>query len=813
MDQLTGSNNTQATAYNLGTLGSFYRTDSTGTGTSDPVDYFSFTVPTNVYKIRVSMSVQPPSSIPQYQFLENLTGPGTVDHSSEYTQTSGEALGTEGTGPIYTVYNVNPGTFTLAVYAIDLTNSIKQQIDYGLRVDIESMGGGNYTPPVVNPNPPVVNPTPPVISPNPPVDTPAPNVDIGAAFGGGVGNLWQFTPTSINYNGAIAGSMGVAGGDVGVISKNGIISQYSFPGAISTKILSINDKGDFAGVYSGTDNIKHLFVNLGGVYSDIVNTASSSKYAYTYHVEINNVGQVAGDYTGPDGFQTAFLYGSGGVDTFRFGGSNTWTTTINDSGSYAGYTNYTGPYLAYSSSNTSGRTLASSYFGVNTPGYVSTGTSPSAVYKYDSNGTIVDNNNSGTSVGSYFSNGHYHGFTSDLSGKSTPFDVPNSQDTVPTAMNNFGQIVGYYTDTAGSYHAFVKTGSVYSSINLPGDVSYTYQPLSPISFTPRPLDINDAGQILIKPDIGASYVVSAPSNIQESTINFAFSFKSATVEDGANAVIYGPNQTISVVPEYKIFSFADGSINTKDGSPLINDLFYFSKNLDVWTAHIDADQHYNQNGWHEGRNPNAFFSTNGYLAANQDVAHAGINPLNHYDTNGWKEGRDPSAGFDNELYLLHNPDVKAAGIDPLAHYLANGQFEGRQTYAAIGNATSFTHGSFDAEYYLLANADVAKAALAAGGDTFAFAFQHYQSNGWKEGRAADAYFDSAYYLAHNPDIAAAGINPLQHYDQFGWKEGRDPSAGFHTNAYLAANPDVAAAHIDPLTHYLQYGADEGRHLS
>lgn len=253
------------------------------------------------------------------------------------------------------------------------------------------------------------------------------------------------------------------------------------------------------------------------------------------------------------------------------------------------------------------------------------------------------------------------------------------------------------------------------------------------------------------------------------------------------------------------------------GSVLIDSLFYAQANPDVAQAHGDPVAHYSQYGWKEGRNPDALFTTSGYLAANADVANAdlaksGANPLTHYDQFGWKEGRDPSAGFDTKLYLKNNPDVAAAGVDPLAHYLSAGQFEGRQAYAAIGDASSFTHGSFDSEYYLLANPDVARAGLAAGGDTFAFAYQHYSSFGWKEARPADAYFDPAYYLRHNPDVAAARIDPLAHYDQFGWKEARDPSAAFHTSAYLAANPDVAAAHIDPLTHYLQYGAYEGRHL-
>ncbi|MCJ2011283.1 hypothetical protein [Methylobacterium sp. J-076] len=250
------------------------------------------------------------------------------------------------------------------------------------------------------------------------------------------------------------------------------------------------------------------------------------------------------------------------------------------------------------------------------------------------------------------------------------------------------------------------------------------------------------------------------------------------------------------------------------GTVLVDSVFYAQKGPDVARAHVDPVAHYTASGWHEGRDPNALFSTNGYLAANADVAKAGMNPLAHYDQFGWHEGRDPSAGFDNELYLKFNPDVAQAGLDPLSHYLSSGQFEGRQTYAAIGKAGDLgVHPGFDAEYYLLVNPDVAKAALTLGGDTFAFAYQHFAQSGWREGRNPNADFDVKYYLAHYQDVAAAQIDPLAHYDQFGWKEGRDPSAAFHTAAYETANADVAAAHVDPLLHYLQFGALEGRHLA
>ncbi|WP_238273379.1 matrixin family metalloprotease, partial [Methylobacterium cerastii] len=205
---------------------------------------------------------------------------------------------------------------------------------------------------------------------------------------------------------------------------------------------------------------------------------------------------------------------------------------------------------------------------------------------------------------------------------------------------------------------------------------------------------------------------------------------------------------------------------------LVDQKYYTAQYADVAASGIDPATHYNSDGWREGRNPDKYFFSTGYLAANSDVSRAGVNPLAHYDQSGWKEGRDPSANFDNELYLSHNPDVARTGIDPLAHYFTSGQAEGRQAYAAVGKAADLsTHSGFDSEYYLLSNADVAKAAIAAGGDSFAFAYNHYEANGWHEGRNPNAVFDVRGYLAAYTDIAAANIDPLAHYEANGWKEG------------------------------------------
>ena len=291
------------------------------------------------------------------------------------------------------------------------------------------------------------------------------------------------------------------------------------------------------------------------------------------------------------------------------------------------------------------------------------------------------------------------------------------------------------------------------------------------------------------------------------TLVFNTSFASVTVEDaGRFTAITGPEGRDLVVG-FERYLFSDATIVVDDGQPLVDDLFYLSRNKDVFQAGQDADAHYAAYGAREGRDPNAFFSTTGYLAANPEVRASGVNPLQHYDQTGWKEGRDPGARFDNEFYLATNADVKAAGIDPLKHYLEYGQAEGRAIHDAIGRSADI-RGGFDAEYYLLANTDVARAAV--GSDTFTFAARHFEQNGWKEGRNPNAVFDTKGYLAAYADVKAAGLNPLTHYDQYGWKEGRDPSAGFDSSTYLLTYTDVAAAKIDPMQHFLQYGLYEGR---
>jgi Ca2+-binding RTX toxin-like protein/ABC-type uncharacterized transport system ATPase subunit len=284
------------------------------------------------------------------------------------------------------------------------------------------------------------------------------------------------------------------------------------------------------------------------------------------------------------------------------------------------------------------------------------------------------------------------------------------------------------------------------------------------------------------------------------TVTFGFKLVDATVKyQGNEVIIDGPTGSHTVLTGLEVFNFTDGTVNNNDGSPLTDDLFYNSRYHDVWNAHVDADTHYDQFGWHEGRDPSAFFSTSFYLSLNQDVRAAAVNPLTHYEQSGWSGGEIPSTAFDGAKYLQDNPDVAAAHVDPLEHFLQNGAQEGRQPFAVT---ELLADNGFDYVYYLQHNPDVAAALVDP--------LQHFETVGWMEGRNPNALFDTTGYLSTYGDIAAAGINPLDHYHTSGWQEGRDPSPNFDTTSYLAAYSDVAAANVDPLQHFLQFGIHEGR---
>src|SRR5882724_3678154 len=116
------------------------------------------------------------------------------------------------------------------------------------------------------------------------------------------------------------------------------------------------------------------------------------------------------------------------------------------------------------------------------------------------------------------------------------------------------------------------------------------------------------------------------------TISFNFKLTDATVSYVGNKVIVDTATSHTVLTGFQTYRFTDGSVDETLGSGLVSALYYYSQYHDVWATHENAETHYETVGWKEGRNPNAFFDTNFYLAKNPDVKAAGVDPLIQFDT-------------------------------------------------------------------------------------------------------------------------------------------------------------------------------------
>jgi probable HAF family extracellular repeat protein len=81
-------------------------------------------------------------------------------------------------------------------------------------------------------------------------------------------------------------------------------------------------------------------------------------------------------------------------------------------------------------------------------------------------------NNLGQIVGTFFDNmAHQHGFFRDANGAVTVLDLPGAMITFPNGINDLGQIVGSYLlppPNNDQAHAFVYSGASFTTLEVPG---------------------------------------------------------------------------------------------------------------------------------------------------------------------------------------------------------------------------------------------------------------------------------------------------------------------------------------------------------
>ncbi|KXX64338.1 beta strand repeat-containing protein [Marichromatium gracile] len=169
----------------------------------------------------------------------------------------------------------------------------------------------------------------------------------------------------------------------------------------------------------------------------------------------------------------------------------------------------------------------------------------------------------------------------------------------------------------------------------------------------------------------------------------------------------------------------------------------------VQAGAFTAEEHFEQYGRFEGRNPNAFVDLDFYLQQNPDVAEAVANgsttAYDHFVTYGAQEQRQPSPLFDPAFYLEQNPDVDSAvtagTLTPFAHFFDYGQGNGELRAPAPG---------IDLQAYAQANPDVL-AQAEAGQIGIA---EHLFTYGFAEGRDLGNGLSLADF-ANDPDFQAA----------------------------------------------------------
>lgn len=173
----------------------------------------------------------------------------------------------------------------------------------------------------------------------------------------------------------------------------------------------------------------------------------------------------------------------------------------------------------------------------------------------------------------------------------------------------------------------------------------------------------------------------------------------------------------------------------------------------------------------------SFVDADYYNEIYPDVAVSKITPLEHFVKFGWKEGRKPNRWYSDSLVnsdlIISNPSTP-----PYVLFLSTTSVKEIESYK--NNEKPYPHldkghtgcwscnimrGDFDPQYYRAKYAD-----LPEGIDVLA----HFCEVGWLEKRDPSPTFNTEYYLQANQDVAKVNINPFVHYLNVGHKEGRKP---------------------------------------
>lgn len=261
-------------------------------------------------------------------------------------------------------------------------------------------------------------------------------------------------------------------------------NTIDFPGAVFTFATDINDSGQIVGEYFNNFGIRHGFLLSNGTFTTIDFPGAT----FTRAIGINGYGDIVGDYilqaSGKSIRSNGYLLRGGVFTSISFPNSaETTAEGINKNGDIVGY------YL--DSKGTHGFLLSG---GVFTPIDFPGAAAFTQAWKINDGGEIAGRYQGG--------DGKHHVFTLTNGSFSAVPDFPGALQVAPGnfnedgGLNNVGDIVSTYCNSnpctgfgalefgVTDEHGFLLSGGVFTTIDFPGAVST------------EPLGVNDSGYIV-----------------------------------------------------------------------------------------------------------------------------------------------------------------------------------------------------------------------------------------------------------------------------------------------------------------------------
>lgn len=263
----------------------------------------------------------------------------------------------------------------------------------------------------------------------------------------------------INNRGVIAGyfGSGAAGHpNKGYLLSNGSYINENFPGSVQTQVTGLNDRGVTVGFWSSMNtasqtNANYGFYSWGGHFFNVnFPTANNANPPVNQLLGVNNFGWAVGFFTDANGNNHGYAYN---VSSHRFrrvtlprfmrrhGGYSLTAAGINNRGDVTGFYNYpNGKTFAFL------ETARGTFIRLAHPG-----ASMTQAFGVNDRDEVVGAYTIGTG-----NNAKTYGFTWRPHSGGTSVSAPQGMGTtIINGVDDFGDLVGFYTDAAGKTHGLL----------------------------------------------------------------------------------------------------------------------------------------------------------------------------------------------------------------------------------------------------------------------------------------------------------------------------------------------------------------------